>query len=65
MKEAVHVAPRHGVAQTRFAGQNNVEFDFDAPDIATATDLRVAVPAQFNVRTALLFTRHRFMRKIQ
>jgi hypothetical protein len=53
-------APIHGVAQTRFAGQKNVEFDFDAPDIATVSDLRVAVPAQFNVRTALLFTRHRF-----
>lgn len=53
-------APIHGVAQTRFAGQRNVEFDFDAPDIATVTDLRVAVPAQFNVRTALLFLRHRF-----
>jgi Bacterial Type VI secretion, VC_A0110, EvfL, ImpJ, VasE len=53
-------APIHGVAQVRFAGQKNVEFDFDAPDIATVTDLRVAVPAQFNVRTALLFVRHRF-----
>jgi hypothetical protein len=53
-------APIHGVAQVRFAGQKNVEFDFDAPDIATVTDLRVAVPAHFNVRTALLFVRHRF-----
>jgi Bacterial Type VI secretion, VC_A0110, EvfL, ImpJ, VasE len=53
-------APIHGVAQVRFAGQRNVEFDFDAPDITTVTDLRVAVPAHFNVRTALLFVRHRF-----
>lgn len=53
-------APIRGVAQVRFAGQKNVEFDFDAPDIATVTDLRVAVPAHFNVRTALLFVRHRF-----
>ena len=52
--------PIHGVAQVRFAGQKNVEFDFEAPDIATVTDLRVAVPAHFNVRTALLFVRHRF-----
>jgi hypothetical protein len=53
-------APIHGVARARFAGQKNVEFDFEAPDIATVTDLRVAVPAHFNVRTALLFVRHRF-----
>jgi hypothetical protein len=53
-------APIHGVAQVRFAGQKNVEFDFEAPDIATVTDLRVAVPAHFSVRTALLFVRHRF-----
>ncbi|RZU40307.1 type VI secretion system baseplate subunit TssK [Edaphobacter modestus] len=53
-------APIHGVGQVRFAGQKNVEFDFEAPDIATVTDLRVAVPAHFSVRTALLFVRHRF-----
>jgi hypothetical protein len=53
-------APLHGVGRVRFAGQKNVEFDFDAPDIATVTDLRVAVPAHFSVRTALLFVRHRF-----
>ena len=53
-------APIHGIAQVRFGGQKNVEFDFEAPDIATVTDLRVAVPAHFSVRTALLFVRHRF-----
>lgn len=53
-------APLHGIAQVRFAGQKNVEFDFDAPEIATVTDLRVSVPAQRNVRTALLYVRHRF-----
>lgn len=53
-------APIHGVGKVRFAGQKNVEFDFDAPDIATVTDLRVAVPAHLSVRTALLFVRHRF-----
>jgi len=53
-------APIHGVGQVRFAGQKNVEFDFEAPDVATVTDLRVAVPAHFSVRTALLFVRHRF-----
>ena len=53
-------APLHGVAQVRFAGQRNVEFDFEAPDVATVTDLRVSVPSHLNVRTALLFVRHRF-----
>jgi predicted component of type VI protein secretion system len=53
-------SPIHGVAQVRFVGQKNVEFDFEALDIATVTDLRIAVPAHFNVRTALLFVRHRF-----
>jgi len=53
-------SPIHGVAQVRFAGQKNVEFDFEAPDIATVTDLRVSVPAHFYVRTTLLFVRHRF-----
>lgn len=53
-------APIHGVAQVRFNGQRNVEFDFDAPDIATVTDLRLSVPAHFNIKIALLFVRHRF-----
>ena len=53
-------APIHGIAQVRFNGQRNVEFDFDAPDIATVTDLRLAVPMHFNVKIALLFVRHRF-----
>jgi hypothetical protein len=53
-------APIHGAAQVRLSEQRNVEFDFDAPDIATVTDLRVSVPAHFYVRTALLFVRHRF-----
>lgn len=53
-------APIHGAAAVRFGGQKNVEFDFEAPDIATVTDLRLAVPSHFNVRTALLFVRHRF-----
>jgi hypothetical protein len=52
--------PLHGIAQVRYGGQRNVEFDFDAPDIATVTDLRVTVPAHFSVRMVLLFVRHRF-----
>lgn len=40
--------------------QYNVELDFEAPDVATITDLRVTVPAYHTVHTALLFLRHRF-----
>jgi hypothetical protein len=40
--------------------QNNIELDFEAPDVPTITDLRVTVPAYHTVHTALLFTRHRF-----
>jgi hypothetical protein len=40
--------------------QYNVELDFEAPDVATITDLRVTVPAYHAVHTALLFIRHRF-----
>ena len=40
--------------------QYNIELDFEAPDVTTITDVRVTVPAYHTVRTALLFTRHRF-----
>ena len=40
--------------------QNNLELDFEAPDVPTITDLRVTVPAYHTVHTALLFQRHRF-----
>ena len=40
--------------------QYNIEFDFEAPDVPTITDVRVTVPAYHTVRTALLFMRHRF-----
>jgi hypothetical protein len=40
--------------------QRNFEFDFDAPDVPTITDLKVSLQAHLPVRTALLFIRHRF-----
>lgn len=40
--------------------QRNFEFDFEAPDVAIITDLRVSLPARYPIRTALLFARHRF-----
>jgi hypothetical protein len=52
--------PLHGVAYVRAEGQNNVEFDFDAPEVQTIIDLRVTVPARFPVSGVLLFIRHRF-----
>jgi len=44
----------------KFDEQNNIELDFEAPDVPTITDLRVTVPAYHTVHTALLFLRHRF-----
>jgi hypothetical protein len=55
-----HRAPVNGAAEARLPEQRNFEFDFDAPDVATITDLRIAVPADFGIQTALLFVRHRF-----
>ncbi len=44
----------------RLDDQYNIELDFEAPDVPTITDVRVAVPAYHTVHTALLFMRHRF-----
>lgn len=46
--------------EAKLDDQYNFEFDFEAPDVPTITDLRVTVQAFHSVRTALLFTRHRF-----
>lgn len=40
--------------------QRNFEFDFDAPDVPSITDLKVSLQAHLPIRTALLFIRHRF-----
>lgn len=40
--------------------QYNFEFDFEAPDVPTITDVRVTIQAYHPIRTALLFSRHRF-----
>ncbi len=47
-------------AEAKLEDQYNLEFDFDAPDVPTITDVRVTVPAAHGIRTALLFIRHRF-----
>ena len=55
-----HRAPTNGAAEAQLPEQTNFEFDFDAPDVGTITDLRISVPAHFGIQTALLFVRHRF-----
>ena len=52
--------PLNLVCESRLAGQVNFEFDFEAPDVPTITDLKVSVQAHHPIRTALLFARHRF-----
>jgi hypothetical protein len=47
-------------AEPRVPEQCNFEFDFDAPDVPTITDLRVSFPAHYAIRTGLLFVRQRF-----
>src|SRR5579884_2739576 len=47
-------------AEAKLDEQYNFEFDFEAPDVPTITDLRVTVQAYHPIRTALLFIRHRF-----
>ncbi|MGO9086258.1 MAG: hypothetical protein ACLP6G_13115 [Terriglobales bacterium] len=46
--------------EVRDADHHNFEFDFDAPDVPTITDLRVGLQAHLPIRTALMFIRHRF-----
>jgi hypothetical protein len=50
----------HVTHEVRLPNQRNFEFDFDAPDVPRITDLRISVAAHHPIRTALLFTRHRF-----
>jgi len=52
--------PIHLTCEAASERQRNFEFDFEAPDVPTITDLRVSVPKDQPIRAALLFTRHRF-----
>lgn len=45
---------------SKSAEQRNFDYDFDAPDVPTITDLQVSVQAHYPIRSGLLFTRHRF-----
>lgn len=53
-------APLNMTSEAAGSEQCNFEFDFDAPDVPTITELVVAMPAHQQIRTALLFIRHRF-----
>jgi hypothetical protein len=55
-----HRPPVNLMCQANLLEQRNFEFDFEAPDVPTITDLRVSLPAVHPIRTALLFARHRF-----
>ena len=46
--------------ESKYSEQRNFEFDFEAPDVPTITDVRVGLQAHYPIRTALLFVRHRF-----
>ena len=47
-------------SEVKDADHRNFEFDFDAPDVPTITDLKVGLQAHLPIRTALMFIRHRF-----
>ncbi|HUA20285.1 MAG TPA: hypothetical protein VMB25_16170 [Bryobacteraceae bacterium] len=46
--------------ESKIPDQCNFEFDFEAPDVPTITDVRVSLQAHHPMRTALLYVRHRF-----
>jgi hypothetical protein len=46
--------------ESKSADHCNFEYDFDAPDVPTITDIRLSMPAHHPIRTALLYVRHRF-----
>lgn len=53
-------APINLVSECRLSEQHNFECDFEAPDVPTISDARVTLQAHHPIRTALLYTRHRF-----
>jgi hypothetical protein len=53
-------APINLVAECKLNEQHNFECDFEAPDVPTINDARVTLQAHHPIRTALLYTRHRF-----
>jgi len=52
--------PINLVTECKLSEQRNFECDFEAPDVPTINDARVTLQAHHPVRTALLYTRHRF-----
>jgi hypothetical protein len=52
--------PKYVTSVVRDHDQRNFEFDFDAPEVPTITDLRVVLNAEYAIRLGLLFVRQRF-----
>jgi hypothetical protein len=52
--------PKYLTSVVRDHDQRNFEFDFDAPEVPTITDLRVALNAEYAIKLGLLFVRQRF-----
>lgn len=57
--------PINLVCECRLSDQRNFESDFDAPDVPIINDARVTLQAHHPIRTALLYTRHRFYGAVQ
>jgi hypothetical protein len=52
--------PKYVTSVARDHDQRNFEFDFDAPEVPTITDLRVVLNAEYPIKLGLLFVRQRF-----
>ena len=52
--------PINVAADCKLQDQHNFEFDFEALDVPTINEARVIVESHHAIRTALLYTRHRF-----
>lgn len=52
--------PKYVTSVVRDHDQRNFEFDFDAPEFPTITDMRVALNAEYAIKLGLLFVRQRF-----
>ena len=47
-------------SEAKLDEQYNFDFDFEAPDVPTISDMRITLQAHHPIRTALLYARHRF-----
>jgi hypothetical protein len=52
--------PKYVTSVVRDRDQRNFEFDFEAPEVPTITELRVVLNAEYPIKLGLLFVRQRF-----